>query len=44
MISFIDALDFIQHAQTHKVSDKFKKIADGLKETDNPVVVLVKLK
>ena len=44
MISYIEAIDFIQHAQTHKVSDKFKKIADGLTEDDNPVVVLVKLK
>ena len=44
MVTIIDAYKFIQHAQTHKVSDKFKKIADGLKETDNPVVILVKLK
>lgn len=44
MVSYIDALKFIQYAQTHKVSDKFKKIADNLKEDDNPVVVLVKLK
>ena len=44
LVSFVNASEFIQHAQTHKVSDKFKKIADGLKETDNPVVVLVKLK
>jgi hypothetical protein len=44
MVSFINASEFIQHAQTHKVSDKFKKIAVGLNEDDNPVVVLVKLK
>ncbi|MHC1779509.1 MAG: 6-bladed beta-propeller [Bacteroidales bacterium] len=44
MVSYIDAIDFILHAQTHKVSDKFKKIADGLNENDNPVVALVKLK
>lgn len=44
MVSFINAMDFIEYAQTHKVSDKFKKIADGLKESSNPVVVLVKLK
>ncbi len=44
MVSFINAMDFIQHAKTHKVSDKFKKIADGLNENSNPVVVLVKLK
>jgi len=44
MVTIIDAYKFIQHAQTHKVSDKFKKIANGLTENDNPVVVLVKLK
>jgi len=44
MVSFINASEFIEHAQTHKVSAKFKKIADGLKETDNPVLVMVKLK
>ena len=44
MVSMIEAYKFIEYAQTHKVSDKFKKIADGLKEDDNPVVVLVKLK
>ena len=44
MVSFINAIDFIKHAQTHKVSDKFKKIADSLNENSNPVVVLVKLK
>jgi hypothetical protein len=44
MVTIIDAYKLIQHAQTHKVSDKFKKIANGLTENDNPVVVLVKLK
>ncbi len=44
MVSIIEAHKFIQYAQNHKVSDKFKKIADSLKEDDNPVVVLVKLK
>jgi hypothetical protein len=44
MVTMIEAYKFIQYAQTHKVSDKFKKIADSLKEDDNPVVVLVKLK
>ena len=44
MVSKIEAYKFIEYAQTHKVSDKFKKIADNLKEDDNPVVVLVKLK
>ncbi len=44
MIAMIDAYKFIQYARTNNVSDKFKKIADGLKETDNPVLVRVKLK
>jgi len=44
MVSFINASEFIEHAQTHKVSAKFKKIAEGLKDTDNPVLALVKLK
>ncbi|MCK9303947.1 MAG: 6-bladed beta-propeller, partial [Bacteroidales bacterium] len=44
MISYIPADEFIAHAESHKVSEKFKKIADGLKETDNYVFVRVKLK
>ena len=44
MVSFVNASEFIEHAQTHKVSAKFKKIADGLKDTDNPVLVMVKLR
>ena len=44
MVTIIDAHKIIKHAQTYEVSDKFKKIADNLKETDNPVLVLVKLK
>jgi len=44
MINIIDAYKFIQYAQTHKVTEKIKKIADSLNENDNPVVVLVKLK
>ena len=44
MVTLIDAHNFIEHAQTYEVSDKFKKVADSLKETDNPVLVLVKLK
>ena len=44
LVDIIEAHKFIQHAQSHKVSDKFKKIADGLNENSNPVVVLVKLK
>ncbi|MDD2425565.1 MAG: 6-bladed beta-propeller [Bacteroidales bacterium] len=44
MVSYILAEEFIAHAESHKVSEKFKKIADGLKETDNYVFVRVKLK
>jgi len=44
MVTLIDAHNFIEHAKTYEVSDKFKKVADNLKETDNPVLVLVKLK
>ena len=44
MISYIPAHEFIAHAERNKVSDKFKQIASKLKETDNPVLVRVKLK
>jgi len=44
LISFIPAEEFIAHAKSHQVSEKFKTIADGLKVTDNPVFVKVKLK
>jgi len=44
MISYIPAEEFIAYAESHKVSEKFKKIAAGLKETDNYVFVRVKLK
>jgi len=44
MISYIPAHEFIAHAESNKVSDKFKQIASKLKETDNPVLVMVKLK
>lgn len=44
MVTIIDAHKIIKHAQTQNVYDKFQKIADNLKETDNPVLVLVKLK
>ncbi|HCV14979.1 MAG TPA: hypothetical protein DF637_01410 [Rikenellaceae bacterium] len=44
MIAMIDAYKFIQHAQANNVSAKFKKIAEGLKDTDNPILVRVKLK
>lgn len=44
MVSYINAIDFISHSKTGSCSDKFKKIASELKDTDNPVLVLVKLK
>lgn len=44
MVSFINAYSFINYAETHDVSAKFKEIAGRLKETDNPVLVLVNLK
>jgi len=44
MISYIPADEFIAHAESHKVSEKYKTIAAGLKETDNYVFVRVKLK
>jgi len=44
MISYISAHEFIAHAESNKVSDKFKQVASKLKDTDNPVLVLVKLK
>jgi hypothetical protein len=43
MVDIIDAHQFIEHAKSNQVSEKFKNIADNLKETDNPILVLVKL-
>ncbi len=44
MVSSIQATDFMSYAEKASVSDKFKQIASKLKENDNPVLVLVKLK
>lgn len=44
MISYIPALDFINYSQREGCSRDFKKVASTLKETDNPVMVFVKLK
>ncbi len=44
MISYITALDFITYSQREECSRYFKEVASKLKETDNPVMVLVKLK
>ena len=44
MVSFINAINLINYAETHDVSAKFKEIAGRIKETDNPVLVLVNLK
>ncbi|PKO97475.1 MAG: hypothetical protein CVU12_00385 [Bacteroidetes bacterium HGW-Bacteroidetes-7] len=44
LITYMYARDFKSHAETHKVSNKFKKIAQSMNDTDNPVIVRVKLK
>ena len=44
LITYMYARDFKSYALTHKVSDKYKQMADSLKESDNPVIVRVKLK
>ena len=44
MVSYINAIDFINHAETGNCSERFRQIASELKDTDNPVLVLVKLK
>ncbi len=44
MVSYINAIDFINHAETGNCSEKFRQIASELKDTENPVLVLVKLK
>ncbi|HBZ24757.1 MAG TPA: hypothetical protein DEO54_00775 [Rikenellaceae bacterium] len=44
ILAYINALDLITYSETHKVSDKFRELAGRLKETDNPVMILVKLK
>ena len=44
MITYMYAHEFKAHAETHEVSERFKQIAHSLKDTDNPVIVRVKLK
>ncbi len=44
MVSFITADEFIGYSQNPGCSEKFRKIASGLKDSDNPVLVLAKLK
>jgi len=44
MITYMYAHEFKAHAETHEVSERFKRIADSIKDTDNPVIVRVKLK
>jgi hypothetical protein len=44
MVNYIDALEFIEYAKNPKVSDKFRSIANSLKETDNLLLIRVKLK
>ncbi|MBU1021008.1 MAG: 6-bladed beta-propeller [Firmicutes bacterium] len=44
LITYMYARDFKSYALTHKVSDKYKQMADSLNDNDNPVIVRVKLK
>ena len=44
MVASINAVDLITCAETHNVSAKLKEVAGRLKDTDNPVLVLVNLK
>ncbi|OFX78844.1 MAG: hypothetical protein A2X19_11035 [Bacteroidetes bacterium GWE2_39_28] len=44
MVNHIDAFTFIQYAKTNNVSEKFKKIAASLNESNNLVLIRVKLK
>ncbi|MDP3397513.1 MAG: 6-bladed beta-propeller [Bacteroidales bacterium] len=44
LITYLYAHEFKAHAETHEVSERFKQIAHSLKDTDNPVIVRVKLK
>jgi len=44
MVASINAIDLITYAETHNVSAKLKEVAGRLKDTDNPVLVLVNLK
>lgn len=44
MITLCYAHTLIDYASSNEVSEPLKKIIDGLKDDDNPVVILVKLK
>ena len=44
LVASIEALKLITYSETHKVSDKLREMAGRIKETDNPVMILVKLK
>lgn len=44
MVSFINASEFIDYTKSNRVSDKLKRIANNLKISDNPVIILAKLK
>jgi hypothetical protein len=44
MICYLNALEFLEYAKSSKASDSFKKIAETLKDSDNPMIVRVKLK
>jgi hypothetical protein len=44
LITYMYARDFKSYVLTHKVSDRYKQMADSLNDNDNPVIVRVKLK
>ena len=44
MVSFVNASEFIDFTKSNRVSDKLNKIASNLKISDNPVIILAKLK
>lgn len=44
MISIMSAFDFISFTKENSVSDKLKSMAGKLKESDNHILVKVKLK
>ncbi len=44
MVNYIDAIKFIEYAESNDVSENLKKVAENLRETDNLLMVRVKLK
>ncbi len=44
MVNYVDAIKFIEYAENNDISENLKKVAENLKETDNMLLVRVKLK